>query len=219
MYAVAIAPLASARSRREAAFLATILAGHVLLVVALNQGLRLGPLPGPLVDRVQTRVLLPEAEPVPPSGPPGPAVEIEPPRPLPLDIDVADPAEPAPVRVADDRVPGAGEGPVLPVPPLRVAPRPDPRLVAAGRWNPPMPSAVQRQARRAGELGTTLLRCVVAPDGRCAAVLVLASSGDARLDAAAQAHARRVWRFSPGTVDGRPEAADYDLRIRWRVVE
>jgi TonB family protein len=82
-----------------------------------------------------------------------------------------------------------------------------------------MPASEQRAARRVGDLGYTIVRCVVAVDGRCMRVTVLESSGNGRRDSAALRHAMRVWRFTPGALDGEPVAADYDLRITCRALD
>jgi protein TonB len=224
MYAYAMLPLASARSRRDALILATILAGHVALFIVLNSGLRLPEL-FPPVTLTPIKVIEERSVPLPEEmvQPPGPLESVPEPEPPPVRIEVDAGRTVTRDVVAWDIAPVPGQGGAAgsgePIPHVYSAPQPDPRLLAAGRWSPEMPASVQRLARTAGDLGTTVLRCVVGLSGRCERVQVVASSGNERLDAAARRHAERTWRFSPATRGDEPVVADYELKITWRVVD
>ena len=211
-------PFDSGQTGRKGIILAVIIAFHVLLVAALNSSLStivtervFGP--------VETTVLEePEDEPDEPPPPP-PVVEVPPPFVPPPEISIAD--LPAPTNsTAISKVTSVKAPP--PPPPkaaVRIAAKPDPRLMKSGRWKPEMPPSVQREAKKAGDLGSTILRCVVNAEGRCDRVDVLQASPIPRLDEAAVKHAMRVWKFTPATEDGKPVASNYDLKITWRVTE
>lgn len=72
------------------------------------------------------------------------------------------------------------------------------------------------QARLRGIEGLVLLRVEVDPDGRAAAVSVAETSGDASLDAAAEAAVRR-WRFSPALRGGAHTADQLLVPVRFQL--
>lgn len=213
-------PFDSGQASRKGIILAVIIGFHVLLVAALNSSLStivtervFGPVETTVLEEPE------EQEEEPP--PPPPVVETPPPFVPPPDIVIAD--LPAPTNsTAISNVTNVKAPPPPPPPPkaaVRIAAKPDMRLMKSGRWKPEMPPSVQREAKKAGDLGSTVLRCVVNPEGRCDRVDVLQASPIPRLDEAAVKHAMRVWKFAPATEDGKPVASNYDLKITWRVTE
>lgn len=100
------------------------------------------------------------------------------------------PREPEPIGT------GADEGPGSAVVPIVVAPTIDPRF---GFSEPIYPSASIRKE----EQGTVLVSVRVGVNGRVIEARLERSSGYADLDKSALREAR-LWRFVPGTEDGRP---------------
>lgn len=204
---------------RRTTILGIIVGFHVLLILALNSSLSrvvvdrvFGPVETEIIEEVEQETDEPP--------PPPPVVETPPPFVPPPDIAIDVPQATGPTTA----ITAVTNRPAPPPPPppkavVRVAAKPDARLQRSGRWNPEIPPSVQREARRAGELGVTTLRCVVGLDGKCESVTVLQASPIPRLDEAAVKHAQRVWKFTPATEDGQPVKANYDLRIRWRVTD
>ncbi|MBM4032391.1 MAG: TonB family protein [Planctomycetes bacterium] len=79
-------------------------------------------------------------------------------------------------------------------------------------------AAYPRECHRRGEEGTVVLDVEVAVDGKPGAVTIVASSGNARLDAAA-VEALRKAAFAPATRRGRPVASVHRVRWVWRLVD
>ncbi|MGE0383360.1 MAG: TonB family protein [Gammaproteobacteria bacterium] len=100
-----------------------------------------------------------------------------------------------------------------PIPPAPVAPRIVGPHALATRPNP-QPD-YPPISRRLGEQGSVILALLVEIDGHVAEARVDSSSGHARLDEAAVAHALKRWRFAPGTEDGVPVAAWHRVRVRF----
>lgn len=71
-------------------------------------------------------------------------------------------------------------------------------------------------SRRLGEQGVVVLKVLITPDGRASEVLLLMSSGHARLDRSAM-DTIREWRFVPARKGGRPVAAWYEWRWEFRL--
>lgn len=129
-----------------------------------------------------------------------------------------DPIVPAPTAgdgpmtgtVAGTGTAAPADPPVLPIGETRIA-RLDPRY--ADRAQPPYPSA----ARRAGEAGNVVVHVRIGRDGRVIAASLARSSGSARLDAAALAHALANWRFTPALADGVAVEAERDITVTFRL--
>lgn len=145
---------------------------------------------------------LPTAEPK--SSPPPPTVHRAAPRPI-----IAAPPAPAqatpefvvPSMPADTTV--APEAPPAPLAAADAPPVAQPRALSAtevGYLEPPRVT-YPPVSRRLGEEGRVLLRVLVDPHGRPEQVLLLQTSGYARLDDAAAGAARRA-RFRPYTENG-----------------
>jgi protein TonB len=110
-------------------------------------------------------------------------------------------------HAAPDAAPGAGDAGTGRVTGEHVIPA---RPEGARNAPPPYPA----DAVRRGEQGLVSLLIHVAPDGRAAAVDVVASSGFADLDAAAQATVR-AWHYRPALRDGAPVASELPFNINF----
>jgi len=95
--------------------------------------------------------------------------------------------------------------------PVRVAPVID----AARACQQPQYPAI---STRMGEEGVVDLEFLIDLDGRVADSRIAASSGHDRLDRAAR-DALALCRFTPGTVDGKPERSWAHLRYRWQLAQ
>ena len=197
--------------RRQLANIGLVLLIHAGLLYALMTGL------GHSMVQVfrggtEVRVIqdikpadLPPPLPVPPKLlPPAPTFVLP-------DIPVSTPSQ-SPLRP----VPAEPERPVSPkteerqpAPPVRVAPVID----AARSCTLPQYPAV---SIRLGEEGAVDLEFLIGLDGRVADSRIARSSGHPRLDEAARA-ALALCRFTPGTVDGKPERSWSHLLYRWRL--
>ncbi|ARU04895.1 hypothetical protein CCO03_09560 [Comamonas serinivorans] len=168
-------------------------------------------LPKPMPVAPPPPVEKPKPRPAPP--PPKPRVQPKPaPQPLASrNAEESAPAVPAPSPPAPPEPPPAPPAP--PAPPVPPAPPPQPPTppTAASHLNNPKPE-YPRASREMGEEGTTLLRVLVSADGRAEQVEVKRSSGYDRLDQSAL-RAVRKWRFRPGTRNGEPYSAWFDLPI------
>jgi protein TonB len=213
-------PFDSGQSSRKGVVLAVIVGFHVLLVWALNSSLSrivtervFGPIETEIIEEMQEE---PDEPPPPP-----PMVETPPPFVPPPDIIIDLPASSG-STTAITSVTNVARPAAPPPPPqatVRIAAKPDARLFKSDRWKPEMPPSVQREAKKAGDLGATVLRCVVNTEGKCERVDVLQASPIPKLDETAVKHALRVWKFSPATEDGKPVVSNYDLKITWRVLD
>lgn len=132
-----------------------------------------------------------------------------PPPPLPA----APPAPPAPPRMAVPPPP-----PAAPVPPPAPSPRPISMLPQGGaddRASPVLyPPRYPAEALKEGRTGLTLLVVDIDAVGRVTGTRVERSSGDARLDLAAQEAAAK-WRFTPATKQGRPVASKVRVPVEF----
>jgi protein TonB len=100
-----------------------------------------------------------------------------------------------------------------PAPPpqvVRVPPKQNPKRGLVEPEYPP-------QSKRLGEEGATILRLYILEDGRVGDAQVAKTSGYPRLDEAAVKHAKRAWRFLPGTENGKPVAMWYEFRVVWKI--
>jgi len=92
----------------------------------------------------------------------------------------------------------------------RVADRQEPEVISKGSLEYPA------AAVRDGAEGTVRLRVRVSEKGQVAEVEVLESSGDRRLDAAAEEFVRQ-WRYQPAVQDGEPRRVDTHARVTFRL--
>ncbi len=164
------------------------------------------PIPEP-IKRVQT------VEPITTEQ----TVTIDVPEPLVGPV-VSDPLWTHPVTAEPLVDPKGGPEAVRPLiidPPLPAGPstgaKLDPRYAAG--FQPPYPSASQRL----GEAGTVVLHVAIDASGRVTAATVARSSGFARLDAAAVAHALAKWRFVAALANGVAVVAERDISVVFRI--
>ncbi len=196
-------------SRRALVFLC-IVAMHVGFVWVLSAGLVpsavefvIGPAKVEMIEEIV------DEEDKPP--PPPPKIETTPPPFVPPpDIVIDLPVETAKTTA----ITATTKKPVAKPPPppavKRVPPRQNPRRPLIEPTYPP-------QSKRLGEEGATVLRLYIQEDGRVGDAQVAQSSGFPRLDEAAVKHAKRSWRFLPGTEDGKPVAMWYEFRVVWKI--
>jgi periplasmic protein TonB len=144
--------------------------------------------------------------------PPPPSPAFEPPRPPfvpPPEVNIESPPPPQSTAITN----------VTPVPPPVAAPAPPvpailaPRIDMAASHEPEYPPV----SRRLGEQGTVILSVLVDPSGRAVEARVVSSSGFSRLDQAAIDGVKSNYRFTPGTVDGKPQAMWYTFKFTWKL--
>ena len=188
---------------------------HLAIVYALLTGLGqqvVEVLRGPIETR-----LLDDIKPPPPDAQPPVPKLVEPPPPYipPPEINIRQPITSNAIVAVTREKPVEPPAPVAqPAPPPPPAPpvRVQPTRVASSCRTPPYPPA----SARLEETGTSTLRFLVDVDGRVAESQIANSSGHARLDEAARA-ALSLCRFTPGTVDGRPERSWITMRYVWKL--
>jgi protein TonB len=203
----------SANSRRTIAFLIVIVV-HIVLLYGFNAGLSsvivekvFGPMETQIIEEVK------EEEERPP--PPPPKLETPPPFVPPPDISI----EVAPVENTTAIQVTTTQRPVETPPPtparsvVKVNPKPDARR--GGITKPEYPPSV----RRAGGEGTVHVQCLVLENGRVGEARIQTSSGHPKLDEAVLMEAKRSWRFTPGTEDGKPVQAWVTVPIVFRLTD
>ena len=175
---------------------------HALLIYALVNGLArkvVEVVKGPLETRI-----IQELKPPPPEAPPPPPPKLElPPPPFipPPEVNVAAAAPTQNTISAVSSTPPSVSAPV-PVEAPKAEVRTAPEVRSSSCHEPEYPAA----AARLGESGTVVLSLLVGLDGRVADSKIEKSSGSPRLDQAAR-QALSLCRFTPGSVDGKPEQA------------
>jgi len=141
-----------------------------------------------------------------------PIIETDPARPADSLIVVA--SEPPIVSGGDGGgISGAGISTDPKPPGVTTLPRFDPRYI--GNQLPPYPTA----SRRLGEEGVVIVHVIIGRDGRVVSATLARSSGSARLDEAAVAHAMARWRFTPALSDSTPVVAERDISVRFRLAD
>lgn len=196
---------------RRSAILAVIVVFHVLLIWALNSSLRqivtervFGPVKTEIIEEVQDE----EQEPPPPP----PKIETPPPFVPPPDIIVDAPVDTGPTTAISQvtRERPAAPPPVA-APSVKKAPVIDPRYKR--RFQPDYPPT----SRRLGEEGSVVLQVYVDAEGKVTEAKVQTSSGFSRLDEAALNHAKRAWRFTPASEDGKPVATWHSVKVTFKI--
>lgn len=196
-------------SRRALVFLG-IVGLHVGFVYVLNAGLAKQAVEvvfGPIETKMIEEEITEEEKPPPPP----PEIETAPPPFVPppdIAIDVPVETSTTTAITATTQKPVAKPAPPPQV--VRVPPKQNPRR---GLVEPDYPP----QSKRLGEEGATVLRLYILEDGRVGDAQVAKSSGFPRLDEAAVKHAKRAWRFIPGTENGKPVAMWYEFRVVWKI--
>jgi len=95
-------------------------------------------------------------------------------------------------------------------PPGFVPPKPTPANVSKPEDYPPGGLAL-------GEQGDTVLNIVIHDDGTVSEAQVAKSSGFADLDNAAVKIVQERFRYTPATQDGKPVAAQWTVKVSWRL--
>jgi periplasmic protein TonB len=188
---------------------------HVIIVYALVSGLARKAVEfvqKPLETKVIAEATKPpeEAPPPPPKMAPPPPPFIPPPE---INIQVAVAPSPGAIT-AVTTAPPPKEAPPPPAPPAppKAPVRTAPVVLAASCQPPAYPAA----SRRAGESGAVMLNFLIDTAGKVVESRIEASSGVERLDEAAR-RALALCKFTPGTIDGKPEQSWHKLRYVWQL--
>ena len=187
---------------------------HIALVYALISGLAFRAVevvPNPIETKIiqETPQEKTEPPPPPPNFQPPPPPFVPPPE-----INIATPPPPPAVSTAITNV--TPVKPTAPPPPPAPPHEPvkiGPRIDLAASHEPEYPPV----SRRLGEQGTVILEVTVEPSGRASAVKIIQSSGFPRLDEAAVNGVKANYRFTPGTLDGKPAAMPYTFKFTWKL--
>jgi len=185
---------------------------HVLLIYALIHGLArkiVEVVRAPLETKIIEEVKRPPPEQPPPPPPPPKLATPPPPFIPPPEVQIQVPVQLPPTITAVVPTP-----PSVAVPPPGVpAPARTPAVVdARGCPKPAYPAA----SIRANEIGLVTLTFLIDVDGRVLESKVERSSGHRRLDEAARA-GLGICKFTPATVDGRPERAWARIQYDWKL--
>lgn len=205
-------------SPKRLAGLAAVAGLHAAAVYALVNGLghqAVEILRAPLETKIVAELKPPEPPKVEPP-PPQPKV-VKPPPPAytpPPKIRPQAPPPPAAITAVTEVASTAPPPPPVSAPVRAEAPVKVPPALDQGKRCPPpqYPAA----ARRAGESGAVVLKFLIETDGSVVDSAVEASSGFERLDEAART-ALAVCRFTPGTIDGRPDRSWARIRYVWKL--
>ena len=197
--------------------LAIVVLLHVLIVYALVTGLAHKVIEV-IKKPIETKIVEEAKPPPPPETPPPPPPKLTtPPPPFipPPEVQIAVTPPPAATITAVTTTPPPPVAAIVPQAPptthvpVRVAP-----IVDVGKTcpSPTYPPASQR----AEETGTVELRFLIDVDGRVIKSEVVRTSGHKRLDEAARA-AIGACKFTPGTVDGKPEQSWKNVAYVWKL--
>jgi len=186
---------------------------HVLLIYALIHGLArkiVEVVRAPLETKIIEEIKRPPQE-QPPPPPPTPKLATPPPPFIPPpEVQIQVPVQLPPTITAVVPTP-----PSVPIPPPAVPAPParTPAVVdARGCPKPTYPAA----SIRANETGLVTLTFLIDVDGKVLESRVERSSGHKRLDEAARA-GLGICKFTPATVDGRPERAWARIQYDWKL--
>jgi periplasmic protein TonB len=133
--------------------------------------------------------------------PPPPKVDVAPPPFVPppeISIEMAPSENTSAIQVTTTQRPVEAPPPAPVRKAVSVPPKADARR--GGITKPEYPPSV----RRAGGEGTVYVQVLVLETGRVGDARIQTSSGHPKLDEAVVAEAKRSWRFTPGTEDGKP---------------
>jgi len=185
---------------------------HVILIYALIHGLArkiVEVVRAPLETKIIEEIKRPPPEQQPPPPPPPKLATPPPPFIPPPEVLVQVPIQPPPTITAVVATPPSVAVPPPGVPaPVRTAAVVDSR----GCPKPAYPAA----SIRANETGLVTLTFLIDVDGRVLESKVERSSGHRRLDEAARA-GLGICKFTPATVDGRPERAWARIQYDWKL--
>lgn len=211
------APPFRPQPKRRLTGLAVVALLHAAAVYALVNGLghqAVEFIKAPLETKIVAELVKP---PEPPKMEPPPPKVVKPPPPAytpPPKIRPQAPPPPAAITAVTEVAPTAPPPPPVSAPVRAEAPVKVPPALDQGKRCPPpqYPAA----ARRAGESGAVVLKFLIETDGSVVDSAVEASSGFERLDEAART-ALAVCRFTPGTIDGRPDRSWARIRYVWKL--
>jgi periplasmic protein TonB len=208
---------ARAPSSNRLVGIALVVLLHVGLVYLLVSGLALRRVEVSQ-SPIETKIVAPSPEqhveppPPPPAFAPPPPPFVPPPE-----IHIATPPPPPAQSTAITTVtpvrPPESEPTAPPPPHVAVSVPPHIDLAWANSHKPEYPPV----SRRLGEEGVVVLQVLVDPSGRASDVKVAQSSGFPRLDQAAVEWTKANYRFSPGTVDGKPQPMWVSFRFNWKL--
>lgn len=190
---------------------AIIVIFHIALIYGLNSSLSrivIERVFGPIKTDILEEILPEDNEPPPPP----PRVETPPPFVPPPDIAIDLPVDTGPsraIQVVTNTPKPATPPPAAPS--VRTTPEIDPKFKR--RFQPDYPPT----SRRLGEEGSVILQVLVGPDGAVQDAKVQTSSGYPRLDEAALNHAKRAWKFTPGTEDGKAVTMWHSVKVTFRI--
>ncbi len=194
--------------RRLGGFVFVVLL-HLLLFWALQSGLAktlvnkvMGPMETRLIEEIK-----PENEEPPPPPPKFQA-------PPPVFVDMPD--------VAITEAPSTNTITATNAPPKAAPPPPAADVIIPPKQNPRSPISQPEyptMSRRLGEEGATILLLTLDADGRVTAATVDTGSGFERLDEAAvkEAMRPRLWKFIPGTINGKPAPMQFKFRVVFKI--
>lgn len=184
------------------------LAGAIALNMAIVMVLLI-PMDLPLPKLSSENIVvvdLPKRVDPPPKPPVVPVTPPRPERPQPVQSSVVPQVDVPPVVTEEARIVDMPY-----VPPVESSPSATPEVGATGpasgvrlEYASAPPPTYPREELMAGRQGTVLLQVLVDVDGTPLEVSIHTSSGNKRLDRAAQQQVLRHWTFRPATRDGRP---------------
>jgi protein TonB len=195
--------------------IAFVIALHIIIIYALVSGLARKAVEfvqKPLETKLIAEVTKPPEEAPPPPPPklaPPPPPFIPPPE---INVQVAVTPSPAAITAVTTTAPSVEAPKPQPVAPPRVPVRVAPVVQAKSCQPPEYPAA----SRRLGESGVVVLNFLIDSEGKVVESRIDASSGVERLDEAAR-RALALCKFSPGTVDDKPEQSWHKLRYVWKL--
>jgi len=194
--------------RRLGGFAVVVLL-HVGLLWALQSGLArtlvnkvMGPVETKMIEEIK-----PEEE-----EPPPPPPKFQAPPPVFVDMpDVAITEAPTTSTITATNAP-VRAAPPPPVADVIIPPKVNPRSPIQQPEYPTM-------SRRLGEEGVAILLLTLDADGRVTASTLDTTSGFERLDEAAvkESMRPRLWRFLPGTINGKPAPMQFKFAVRFKI--
>lgn len=159
---------------------------------------------------IETKIIT-ETTPPPVEPPPPPPSFVAPPQVFvpPPEVNIAKPPPPSPRSTAPAVVTTAP-----PPAPASTAPATvQPRIDLAHSSQPEYPP----ESRRLGEQGSLVLQVLIDASGHVTDSKLVQSSGSDRLDQAALAGVKTNYRFSPGTVNGKPQPMWFTFKFTWKL--
>jgi len=210
-----MAPEPAKHSTRNIVVFLVVVAAHIIGIYGISVGLT-DILIDKVLGNIQTvQIEAPKEEEEKPPPPP-PKIDVVPPPFVPppeisIDLPVAESSTALQVKTTD-------RPPEAPPPPaarkaVSVPPKADTRR--GGITKPEYPPSV----RRAGGEGTVYVQIFVLENGRVGDARIQTSSGHVKLDEAVVAEAKRSWRFTPGTEDGKPVSMWVTVPIVFRLTD